>query len=148
MQRTGKILIAILLTLGIASAATAVGKHRFGSSEKRAKHAVNYISDELNLDSTQHQALSVFKDHLITSRKNFHKEMDQLHQDANTVLTADVFDRARALELVDSRTAMINAAAPELVSALGDFLDSLNPEQKTKVSDFIEKRIQHKRHRH
>ena len=149
MQRSSKILIAIILTLGIAGAATAVGKHRYGNPEKRAKHMVNYISDELNLDATQQQALSVFKDALINARTTARSDMTDLRENANSLFTADVFDRAEALELINSRTARINAMAPDLVGSLGDFLDSLNSEQKAQVTEFIaDHHHRHKRHGH
>jgi len=149
MQRSTTILIAVILTLGIAGAAAAVGKHRFGDPEKRAKHMVNYISDELNLDATQKQALSVFKEQLISSHTTVRSDMTDLHSNAKSLITADVFDRAQALDLISDKTARINAVAPELVSSLGDFLDSLNADQKAQVSEFIEKHNhRHKKHRH
>jgi len=147
MQRSTKIIIALVLTLGIAGAATAVGKHRFGNPEKRATHMVNYISDELNLDATQQQALSVFKDQLLSSRKAIHSDMAGLREEATSLLTAEVFDRAQALDLVNARTAQVNAIAPEIVGSLGDFLDTLDAEQKARVSDFVENH-RHRRHRH
>lgn len=149
MKRTSKILIAIILTLGIAGAATAFGKHRFGNPEKRAAYMVSHISDELNLDTTQQQALSVFKDTLINSQSIVRSDMKDLREDANSLFTADVFDRAMALDLINSRTARINTLAPDLVNSLGDFLDSLDSEQKTRVSEFVTKHaLRHKRHRH
>lgn len=146
MQRSTKIIIAVVLTLGIAGAATAVGKHRYGNPEKRAKHMVNYISDELNLDATQQQALTVFKDQLISSRTTVKSDMADLHKDTTSLLTAEVFDRAQALELINVRTAQINTLAPELVNSLGDFLDSLDSEQKAQVTEFISSR-HHRHHR-
>lgn len=147
MQRSTKIIIALVLTLGIAGAATAVGKHRFGNPEKRATHMVNYISDELNLDDTQQQALTVLKDQLLSSRSTFHSDMSNLREEATSLFTSDVFDRAQALDLINARTAQINALAPEVVGSLGDFLDTLDAEQKARVSDFIENH-RHRRHRH
>jgi len=149
MQRSTKILIAVILTLGIAGGAAAVGKHRFGNPEKKARHMVNYISDELSLDATQQQALSVFKDQLISSHSDFRGNMVNLHEDANSLFTADVFNRSKALDLINSRTAQINTLAPDLVNSLGNFLDSLNSEQKAQISEFIANRPErHRKHRY
>ena len=149
MKRTSKVLIAIILTLGIAGAATAFGKHRFGNPEKRAEHMVSYISDELNLDTTQQHALSAFKDTLINSQSIVRSDMKDLREEANSLFTSDVFDRAMALDLINSRTARVNTLAPDLVNSLGDFLDSLDSEQKTRISEFATKHaLRHKRHRH
>ncbi len=148
MQRSSKFLIAIILTLGIAGAATAVGKHRFGSSEKRATHMVNYISDELNLDATQQQALSVFKDQLLSSRTIAKSDMAELHEDVNSLFTAEVFDRAQALDLINARTARIDSLAPDLIGSLADFMDSLDSEQKAQVAEFIARhKHRHSKHR-
>ena len=149
MKHISKVLIAIILTLGIAGAATAFGKHRFGNPEKRAEYMVSYISDELNLDTIQQQALSVFKDTLINSQSIVRSDMKDLRMQANSLFASDVFDRAMALDLINSRTARVNTLAPDLVNSLGDFLDSLDSEQKTRVSEFATKHaLRHKRHRH
>ena len=149
MKHISKVLIAIILTLGIAGAATAFGKHRFANPEKRAEYMVSYISDELNLDTTQQQALSVFKDTLINSQSIVRSDMKDLRMQANSLFASDVFDRAMALDLINSRTARVNTLAPDLVNSLGDFLDSLDSEQKTRVSEFVTKHaLRYKRHRH
>ena len=123
MKHISKVLIAIILTLGIAGAATAFGKHRFGKPEKRAEYMVSYISDELNLDTIQQQALSVFNDTLINSQSIVRSDMKDLRMQANSLFASDVFDRAMALDLINSRTARVNTLAPDLVNSLGDFLD-------------------------
>ena len=149
MKHISKVLIAIILTLGIAGAATAFGKHRFANPEKRAEYMVSYISDELNLDTTQQQALSVLKDTLINSQSIVRRDMKDLRDETNSLFTSDVFDRAMALDLINSRTARVNTLAPDLVNSLGDFLDSLDSEQKTRVSEFVTKHaLRYKRHRH
>lgn len=149
MQRSSKILITVVLTLGLAGAATAYGKHRFGNPEKRATHMVNYVSDELDLDSTQQQALTVFKDQLLSSRAVVRDEMTETREELKSLFAADVFDRAKALELINTRTSQINSMAPELVGSLGDFLDSLNADQKAQINEFIaEQKGRHHRFRH
>ena len=45
-----------------------------------------------------------------------------------------------AQALVDQKTEAIKAKAPEVVTALGDFYDSLTPAQQQKVRDFMQRR--------
>lgn len=149
MKRSSKILMTVVLTLGIAGAAAAVGKHRFGNPEKRATHMMNYISDELNLDATQQQTLTVFKDQLLNSRASMRKEMGNIRANAKSLIEADQFDRAQALDLVNAKTSQINSIAPDVINSLGDFLDSLNNDQKAQISDFMAKhKKRHHRHSH
>ncbi len=137
MKKSTKIITAVVLTLGIAGGAAALGKHHYGDPSKRAQHMMNYVGDELNLDSTQLQALSVLKDQLLSARETMHSQMKNAHSQAETLLSADTFDKAKALEMVTAKTAAVDQAAPEVVTALGNFMDTLNAEQKSQVAEFL-----------
>jgi Spy/CpxP family protein refolding chaperone len=56
------------------------------------------------------------------------------------------FNQARALELVQQKTSMINEKAPLVITSLAVFLDSLTVEQKQQMQEFIQHRHQHHRH--
>ena len=64
------------------------------------------------------------------------------------MLAAPVLDQARALEMVREKTSMVNEKAPEVIASLAVFLDSLQPEQKQELQEFIEHHREHHRHRH
>ena len=53
------------------------------------------------------------------------------------LMAGERFDRARAQALVDEKTTAMRAAGPEMITAMGDFYDSLKPEQQAKVRDFL-----------
>jgi len=53
------------------------------------------------------------------------------------LMSGERFDRARAQALVDEKTTAMRAAGPEMITAVGDFYDSLKPEQQAKVRDFL-----------
>lgn len=55
------------------------------------------------------------------------------------LIKGDRFDRARAQALVDEKTAAARTAAPDVIAAMGDFYDSLKPEQQAKVRTFMER---------
>ncbi len=147
MKRSTKIVTTIALTIGLVGGAAAIGKHKFGSHEKRAGYVAAYIADELDLDSTQTQALDVLKDRILTARQNV--KADPIREEAMALLSADAFDRAQALDMINAKTAAVNEQAPELVNALGDFLDTLNSEQKQEIVEIMQDHRGHKgRYKH
>jgi len=144
MNKSTKIITTVVLTLGIAGGAAAFGKHRFGDPDKRAAHVVSYIADELELDATQEQALTALKDQLMQTRTTMKSNWEETPAEIENLIGAETFDQARALELITAKTATINEAAPENIAALGNFLDSLNAEQKADVLSFMKQRRGHR----
>lgn len=144
MKRSSKIIVAIALTVGIVGGAAAYGKSKWGDPESRAKHVVSYVTDELELDAAQSEKLNALKDQMLATAKRVRSEMKPAHEDISALIAADTFDQAKALELINTKTALVNENAPELLASMGDFLDSLNAEQKAEVAEFIK----HKRGRH
>ncbi|MEX8492918.1 Spy/CpxP family protein refolding chaperone, partial [Sphaerotilus sp.] len=55
------------------------------------------------------------------------------------LIKGDKFDRAGAQALVDQKANAMRASAPDVITAMGDFYDSLKPEQQTKVRAFMER---------
>ncbi len=148
MNRSTKIITATVLTLGVIGGAAAVGKHKFGSPEARVNYMMGYVSEELNLDATQEQALVVLKDEVLNARSLMKAQMSPLKDEMTALLSAESFNQAAALDMINSRTATINEVAPDLVMAFGNFLDGLDAEQKAEVIEFIEERAEHRRGRH
>lgn len=60
-------------------------------------------------------------------------------QQMQELVKGERFDRARAQTLVDEKTQAARAAAPQVIAAMGDFYDSLKPEQQAKVRTFLER---------
>ncbi|MCP4387774.1 MAG: hypothetical protein GY802_05740, partial [Gammaproteobacteria bacterium] len=58
------------------------------------------------------------------------------------------FNQARALEIVQQKTQMVNEKAPLVVSSLAVFLDSLSAEQKAQLQDFVKNHRHQGRHGH
>jgi len=147
MKRSTKIITTLALTVGLIGGAAAIGKQKFGSHEKRAGYVAAYVADELDLDATQSQALDVLKDRILTARQTMKDQ--SVKDEAMALLNAESFDRAQALEMVTAKTAVVNEQAPDLVNALGDFLDSLNSEQKSEITEMMNEHRGHKgRHKY
>lgn len=139
MKRPTKIITAIALTLGIAGGAAAYGKNHFGSPEKRAEKVAAYIASELDLDETQKQALDVLKNQMMSARQSVKADKAAIKEEARALINADTFNRAQALDLINNRMSVVNAQAPDMVNALGDFLDTLNAEQKAEITELVGK---------
>jgi len=139
MKKSTKITSAIVITLGIITAGGAyAAKSMEHDHSRKAKYAAEFISHKLDLDTTQEQSLSALKDQLLAAKDIMHEQMGSTHDDVKLMVGADSFDQAKALEMVSAKTATIDTVAPELIGALGNFLDSLNAEQKEEIIDFME----------
>ena len=55
------------------------------------------------------------------------------------LIKGEKFDRAGAQALVDQKANALRTASPEVITAMGDFYDSLKPEQQAKVRAFMER---------
>lgn len=138
MKRSTKIITAVVLTVGIAGGAAAYGKHQFGDPEKRADKIAGYIAYELELDETQKQALDVLKTQMMTARETVRADKSAMKEEAMALINAEPFNRAKALDMINTKMSIVNEQAPDMVNALGDFLDTLNAEQKAEIAEFVE----------
>lgn len=147
MKKSTKITTAIVIALGIAGTSAAVaGKNYMQNHENRAEHAVSFISSKLDLDTTQEQALTALKDQVLIAKNTMSEQMQTARSDVRSLVDAESFDQGKALELVTTKTATVDAVAPELVVALGNFLDTLDASQKQEILEFMDSREgKHKR---
>ena len=148
MKRSTKIISVVLLSFGIIGGVFAYAKHKYRDPAVFAEHIVEHISDELTLDDAQQQALSTLKDTVLESRQKMRDQVKPLPDEIINLLSADTFDQTKALEIVNNKTATINASAPEVIAALGNFMDGLNAEQKSEVLEFVKHKVEHRRHYH
>ncbi len=138
MKRSTKIITTAVLTFGIIGGAIAYGKSKFCDHAARADYMASYVSEKLELNESQDLVLNALKDQLQNTRNQMKEEMTQAHEQMRELFTADSFDQAKALELLSDKTSAVNANAPDVMVALGNFLDSLNAEQKAKILEFMD----------
>lgn len=144
MKRSTKILTTVVLTFGVVGGAIAYGKAKFSDPGARADYMASYVSDELELNESQDQALNALKDQMLESRQQMKDEANPVQDQIRELISADTFDQAKALELLSNKTSAVNANAPDVMLALGNFLDSLNAEQKAEVLEFMEHKRGHR----
>lgn len=107
-------------------------------AERQAK-MVARVADRLDLDAAQRSKLQVLAAKLAEQRAALMAGAHPREQ-AQALVAGEKFDRAGAQALVDQKTAAVRAKAPEVVTALGDFYDSLTPAQQDKVRAFMQRR--------
>lgn len=145
MKKLTAIITAATLVLGTA-AATVAYAHK-GKDGERAERMVNRITEKLNLDVTQQQALENLKNEVVAKRTQTKEQLQTTREQMLDMVVAEDFDEARALEIFNQRTLVMQASAPEVVNAMGVFLDTLDAEQKSDVREMIEKFQQRRKNR-
>lgn len=140
--------------IGLFSASVLVGgltacghrEHRFGASMS-AEDASQYrgkmverVSSKLDLTAEQKQRLTVLADKLHEQRVALVGQTQDPRAEMKALVAGDKFDKARAQALVNEKTLALQSKSPEVLAALADFYDGLNPAQQQKVRDFMERR--------
>lgn len=145
MKRSTKIIGAVVMSISLVTAAGAYATKQ-GFGEKRLEFITSYISSELELNDAQQVQLSTLGNTVFALKQELKGQGQPLHSDIDALLKADNFDQQKALQMIEAKTAFVNQSAPEVIAALGNFLDGLNPEQKTEVLEFLEHKRQGKGH--
>jgi len=102
-----------------------------------------HIGKRLNLDANQSAKLQALATLLQTQRAAAKAGGTDPHQRIQALIAGNTFDRAGAQLLVNQKVAQIQANTPALITAAGDFFDSLNATQQQQVRDFVAHRHGH-----
>lgn len=108
------------------------------AAEWRGK-MVDRVAGKLELNAEQKAKLTTLFDRLHAQRLAVRGAGDP-RAEFQSLFAGDKFDRSQAEALVQQKTEAVRAGSPEVVAALGDFYDSLNPAQQQKVREFLQKR--------
>lgn len=148
MKLSTRIIAALLLVAGSSGAVYAFSKHGgwHMAPEEKIEFVTERATKKLNLDTNQQQYFTTLATTLGAIMRELHASREAQFAEVTALLGEPGFDQARALELVQRKTSTINARAPEVIAALGIFVDSLRPEQKQQLREFIEHRQAHRRH--
>jgi len=137
-------LTAVTVVVGGLTACGSRGDHARGWSDERITEvrgkAIDKIGSKLDLNAEQKQKLGVLADEMIASRKAFRGEGADPRADLKALVAGDKFDRTKAQALLDQKMQVMQGNGPKMLSAFGDFYDSLNPEQQKQVRERMEKR--------
>ena len=136
---------AAVIATGLAACGHRDHHGRWGAAsaeqvaEWRGK-VIDRAGKELALDDAQKQRLGVLFDKLNEQRGALTAGGAEPRALMGQLVAGERFDRARAAALVDEKTGAIRTKSPEVIAAMGDFYDSLKPEQQAKVREFMASR--------
>ena len=136
-------LAATLLVSGLSACA-----HRspdFGANLSAQDYAakrdamVDKIASRLDLNADQKKRLASLGDKLYEQRTALMGGKADPRAEMKALFAGNTFDVARAQALVNEKTAALQSKSPEVIAAMADFFNSLNPAQQQKVRDFLDR---------
>lgn len=136
---------AAILIGGLTACGSRGGHHSGGDwsaervAEARGK-VIERVSSKLELNEAQKQKLGVLADEMIASRTAMRGPSTDPRAEMKALIAGDKFDRTRAQALLEQKTQVLQGQGPKVIAALGDFYDSLNPEQQKRVREKLEQR--------
>lgn len=137
-------LTTFTVALGGLTACGSRGDHTRGWSDERITDmrgkVIEKVTSKLDLNEVQKQKLGVLTDEMLAARKAVKGNTTDPRADLKALIAADKFDRTQAQALLDQKTQAMQASAPKVLAAFGDFFDSLTPEQQKQVRDRLDKR--------
>lgn len=134
-----------LVTLGGAMAYATDGAFfgKFGGMNgARADFMVNRVSSKLDLTAVQKQNLIALKDTIKTQRESYQK--NNSHSELLELLSTPVLDESKVLSMLEERTNIIRQAAPNVVTAIANFTNSLSDEQRANIQKMAKKFKEHR----
>ena len=148
MKLSTKLITAVLLIAGSTGVVYAFSKHNdWGmSAEEKVEFVTDRVTKKLDLDNQQQQNFTQLAETVAQLMLDAKATREEHVTEIGTLLQDPSFDQARALEMVQQKTQMINEKAPLVMASLAVFLDSLDVEQKQQLQDFIRNHRKHHRH--
>lgn len=139
-------LFALFGVTVLVSGLTACGhrSHDMGASlsaeeytQKRDK-VVDRAASKLDLNEDQKKRLVVLSDKLREQRLALMGGNKDPRAELKALVAGDKFDQARAQAWLTEKTTTVQAKSPDVIAALADFYNSLNPAQQQKVRDYMD----------
>ena len=133
------------LLVGGLTACSGGHHHRHGPmdaermAEVRGK-VMERVGSKLDLNEAQKQKLATLADKLQAQRAAFVGPNANPRAEMQALVAGEKFDRARAQALIDEKLRAVQTGSPEVLAAMADFYDSLNPEQQQKVRELMQRR--------
>ncbi len=133
------------LLVGGLTACSGGHYHRHGPmdaermAEVRGK-VMERVGSKLDLNEAQKQKLATLADKLQAQRAALVGQAGDPRAEVQALVAGEKFDRARAQTLIDEKLRAVQTGSPEVLAAMADFYDSLDPAQQQKVRDFMQRR--------
>ncbi len=150
MKKSSKIIAVVLLAAASTTAVYAFGGrgHMNMSPAEKADYMTEKVTRKLNLDSQQQQNLSELANQFVEIMTEARAGKQAHMEEVQKMLSEPSLDQTRLLQLVQEKTQLVNDRAPAVIASLGNFLDSLNVEQKQELQSFVKHKHEHHRKDH
>lgn len=147
MTRLTRLIVTLLITLGLSS--IAVAKHHAGEPGLNNDRIMHKMSQKLDLSEDQSAQLQQVLDKMTDFHQSrAHARLPMSAENMQQLLSTDRFDQAKASQLVEQRIDEMRAHSAQMIPLIAQFTDSLEPQQRVKLSHWLEKKGNHvKRHR-
>lgn len=136
-----------LLATALASTGGCSMRHHGPMSDaditQMKERLVEKAGRHLDLDDAQKARLNVLAERLQDQRKAFMGGATNPRAEFGALFAGPAFDRAKAQALVEAKTTAVATQSPAVIAALGDFYDSLRPEQQQKLRDMMNRGGRH-----
>lgn len=96
---------------------------------------IERATEELDLTAVQQQHLAKVGDRFRAQRSALIGSTTDPRAEMQALVAGPRFDRARALAIVEEKTEALRSRGPDLVIAVADFYDSLDPAQQQKLRE-------------
>ena len=145
MKTVTKIIAVSILTLTVGGGAFAYSAHKHWqmNPDEKVEFITEKVTRKLDLDATQRQNFEVLANQLKDIMQEIRTSKQQQISQIEELLAEPVLDQARALNMITSKTQMVEEKAPQVIASMAGFLDSLNNEQKQQLQKFMKNRKRH-----
>ena len=143
MKRATKIIIVT------AIAASTLGGIAYAKSGC-GMHGPQQVVRGLDLNDQQQAHFQAVIEQFRSNRKEMRAQRQTRRDELLSLLNRDKLDQTRALGMVENKTDAVKTRAPEMITTIAKFTDSLTPEQRQQLRERIGERMEfmHKRMRH
>jgi Spy/CpxP family protein refolding chaperone len=139
MKKVTKIILGSVaaVTLVVGASGYAVAKHFGGGHGMMGDYMIYKLDRQLDLTDTQVDQLEAIQEYVKTKRAE-HKKED--HKAEIKALLADpVLDQQKIISMMDEKIQDMRGNAPEMISKIAAFTDSLSAEQRTALVEMMDK---------
>jgi len=147
MKISTRIIAAVLLVAGSSGAVYAFSKHSgWGmTTEEKVELISDRVTRKLDLDAIQQQKFNELAELVAATLQEVKPGREQHFAELDSLLQEPSFNQARALEMIQQKTQLINEKAPLVINSLAGFLDTLSVGQKQQLQEFMQHRHEHHR---
>ena len=145
MKLSTRIITAVLLVAGSSGVVYAFSKHGdWGMTPtEKAEFVSERVTRKLDLDALQQQKFDDLARLVVEIMQETRTSHESHANEISALLEDPSFNQARALDLIQQKTQLVNDKAPLVVGSLAVFLDSLNSEQKQELQELVQRRHHH-----